>query len=245
MRALQLAPLLLLVILTSNAQADVLGWRVGANGWLQNYEGEMRANGDSLDLEDDLGYDDEAGFNFYASFEHPVPLFPNVLVQHTQIDSDGRGSVSGVSFDGVSLNGDVASSLDLTHTDITLYYELLDNWVNFDIGVTARLFEEGAEITDRTSGDKGSLDMDDFYPMVYAELRFDLPFSGWSVGLSGNGTEWDDDSLLDYKLNVAYEFGFGLGIEGGYRNFDFEYDDGKDYADVTIDGAYAGVYWDF
>ncbi len=166
MKLHHIAVLVIFTLLSAGVRADVLGWRIGGNGWLQNFEGDAEANGPSLDLENDLGYDDEFGFNLYVQFEHPVPLLPNVRLDYTEIDTDGRGQVNGASFDGTLLNGDVASSLDLTYTDVTLYYELLDNWVNIDLGASLRLFDEGLEITDRGTGDKGSLDMDDYYPML-------------------------------------------------------------------------------
>jgi outer membrane protein len=233
-------------MLPTLARADVLGWRIGANAWAQAYEGDI-ANGPSkIDVEDDLGYDDDDGLSFYAAFEHPVPVLPNIMVTHTELESDATGSVTGFIFDGIVYSGDVASSVDLTHTDLTLYYEILDNWVNLDLGLAGRYFDNGVQITDVATGITGSLDIDYVIPMVYAQLRFDLPLSGLSVGVEGNAISYDDDSLYDAKVNIAYRFAFGLGIEGGYRVMDFDYEDDDDeFADVTIDGVYGGLYWDF
>ena len=135
--------------------------------------------------------------------------------------------------------------MDLTHTDVTLYYEILDNWVNLDVGLTGRVFDDGVSITDETTGLTGELDIDYVIPLVYAQARFDLPLSGLSVGVEGNAVQYDDDTLYDARLNLSYTFAFGLGIEGGYRIIDFEYDDDDEFADVTIDGVYGGLYWDF
>jgi outer membrane protein len=228
------------------ASADtILGGRVGANTWLQQYEGNVQSGPSKIDLEDDLGFDDSTGYNLYAALEHPLPLLPNVLVQRTQVDTDARGDVTGFIFEGIVYTGEVRSRLDVTHTDITLYYELLDNWVNLDLGITGRVFDQGVEITDVSTGITGSLDIDYVIPLVYAQARFDLPFTGLSMGIEANGVSYDDDTLYDVKLNVAYEFTFGLGIEAGYRRFDLDYEDGDEFADVTIDGAYAGLTWDF
>lgn len=228
------------------AQADtILGWRMGANVWQQQYEGDVQSGPSKIDLEDDLGYDDETGYNLYVALEHPVPLLPNVMLQRTEIDADARGDVDGFIFDGVIYSGEVRSSLDLTHTDATLYYELLDNWVNLDLGITGRVFDNGVDITDVSTGTTGTLDIDYVIPLLYAHLRFDMPFTGLSLGVEGNGVSYDDDTLYDVKVNLAYEFAFGLGIEAGYRAFDLDYEDDDDFADVTIDGAYAGFSWDF
>jgi outer membrane protein len=241
-----LKTLLLVVIGASGAaQADVLGWRVGANLWQQQFEGDVASGGASIDLEDDLNYDDESGASYYAQFEHPIPLLPNIMVQYTDLEADATGFVDGIEFDGVVYEGDVSSSMDLTHTDFTLYYEILDNWVNLDVGVTGRWFDDGIEILDQTSQQSGSIDIDHVVPMFYGHARFDLPFSGLSLGIEGNYISYNDDTLYDTKLNLGYTFAFGLGIEAGYRYMDFEYDDDDEVADVTIDGVYGGLYWDF
>jgi outer membrane protein len=148
-------------------------------------------------------------------------------------------------FEGIVYSGEVRSTMDLTHTDATLYYEILDNWVTLDVGITGRAFDNGVEITDVATGVTGKLDIDYVIPLIYAQARFDLPFSGLSLGVEANGVSYDDDTLYDVKVNLGYEFAFGLGIEAGYRAFDLDYDDNDQYADVTIDGAYAGFVWDF
>ena len=239
------ATIFLSVLFSFAAHADILGWRVGANSWQQSYEGDVQAGSFDIDIEKNLGYDDATGVNLYLSFEHPIPLIPNIMIQRTEIDTSGRGSVGGIEFGGIELDGAVTSSMDLSHTDFTLYYEILDNWVSFDIGITGRLFDDGVQITDVSTGRSGDLDISYMIPLLYAEARFDLPFSGLSLGVNGSGISYDGDSLFDLKVNLAYEFVFGLGIEGGYRTMNFEYDDGEDFADVRFGGIYAGLFWDF
>ena len=247
MSILRILPIILAGTLASGlVQADtILGWRMGANAWQQQYEGDVQSGPSTIDLEDDLGYGDETGYNLYVALEHPVPVLPNIMVQRTQIDADARGDVTGFIFEGIVYSGEVRSSLELTHTDATLYYELLDNWVTLDLGITGRVFDNGVEITDVSTGITGSLDIDYVIPLVYGQARFDLPFTGLSLGVEANGITYDDDTLYDVKVNLAYEFAFGLGIEAGYRAFDLDYEDDDEYADVTIDGAYAGFVWDF
>ncbi len=245
MKKLAIAAALLPMFLATGATADVVGWRVGANAWAQGYEGDVAKGGSDIDLEDELGYDDETGFNAYIALEHPVPALPNIMLQRTEMDADARGTVDGFEFDGITYTGDVRSSMDLTHTDVTLYYEILDNWVNLDIGLTGRIFDDGVSITDETTGLTGELDIDYVIPLAFAQARFDLPLSGLSIGVEGNAIQYDDDTLYDARLNLSYTFAFGLGIEGGYRMIDFEYDDDDEFADVTIDGIYGGLYWDF
>lgn len=239
------AAVLAAAVFPMTASADVMGGRFGANSWLQNYSGNVESGGASIDVEDDLGYDDETGYNIYFALEHPIPVLPNILLQYSKIDADASGFLDDVEFDGITYSGAVDSSIDITHGDVTLYYEILDNWANLDLGLTGRVFTNGIEITDVSTGIKGSLDIDYVIPLLYAEARFDLPLTGLSLGVTGSGIAYDGDTLYDAKATVAYEFAFGLGLEAGYRAFDLDYDDDDDRADVTIEGAFAGLYWDF
>lgn len=232
-------------LMPMTAAADAVGWRLGTNAWQEAYSGEVESGGAVIDLENDLGYDDETGYSAYLALEHPIPVLPNVLLQYTNMDVDASGFLDNVEFDGINYSGDVDSSIDISHTDVTLYYELLDNWVNLDLGLTGRVFQNGVEITDVATGITGSLDIDYVIPLLYAEARFDLPLTGLSLGVSGNGVTYDGDTLYDIKATVSYEFVFGLGVEAGYRDFELDYDDDTEFADVTIDGAFAGLFWDF
>jgi outer membrane protein len=246
MKKLLIASIISLCVPTA-AQADTLGIKFGANAWQQNFSGDAKSGriGDTIDIEDDLGFDDDDGFQGYISFEHPIPIIPNILVQRTVIDADSNGILN-ANFDGVAFDGPVQSTIDLTHTDATLYYEILDNWISLDVGLTARFFEEGFEIkqTD-TVGKDASLDVDEVIPMIYAAIKFDLPLTGLYVGADGNGIKYDDDTILDLKANIGWESSIGLGIELGYRYFDIQYEDNQEEADVTIEGPYAGLFFHF
>jgi outer membrane protein len=244
MKKLLIASVISLCLPTA-AQADALGLRIGANAWQQNFSGDAKSGqgAPKIDIEDDLGFDDDDGFQGYISFEHPIPIIPNILVQRTVIDADSNGNID-ARFDGIDFNGPVQSTIDLTHTDATLYYEILDNWISLDIGLTARFFEEGFKIQSDTDG-SASLDIDEVIPMVYAAIKFDLPLTGLYVGADGNGIKYDDDTILDLKAMLGWESSIGLGIEVGYRYFDVQYEDSQEEADVTIEGPYAGLFFHF
>jgi outer membrane protein len=227
------------------AQADMLGLKIGANAWQQNYDGNVKSGPDNVSLDNDLGYDDDTNYQGYISFEHPIPIIPNILVQRTIIDTDAKGTLNNVNFDNTIYNGRVDSTIDLTHTDATLYYEVLDNWVSLDIGITGRMFEQGFEMTDVTTGEKSKIDVDSVIPLVYLAVKFDLPLTGLYVGADGNGVSFDDDQIIDIKAMVGWEIFAGLGIEAGYRYFDIDYKDGRDEVDMTIEGPYAGVFFHF
>lgn len=230
------------------SQADTLGVWVGANGWQQNYDGEVQSGQSNIDIEDELGLDDETNYNYYFALEHPIPIIPNILIQHTELDISASNMLTrNIDFEGITypIGTTIKTNSDLTHTDATLYYEVLDNWVSLDLGLTARAFEEGVAISEPTAGES-ELDIDDVIPLLYVAIKFELPLTGLYIRGDANGISYDDDTLIDYKLSIGYETGLGLGLELGYRSFDLDYeDDDNETADVTVDGGYAGIFFHF
>lgn len=238
--------------LSTVANADTLGFRIGANVWQPEFTGDVQSGTDALDLEDDLGYDDDESNNsFYVALEHPIPLIPNVMLARTELEIKGS-STSTFDFDGISFSGTIDSTTDLSHTDATLYYEILDNWISLDIGLTVRSFDEGFTITGTTTApgsptETAELEVDEVIPMLYIATKFELPLSGLYIIADANWISYDDDTLLDYKAGLGYETSIGLGIEAGIRSFEIEYEeeDDNEFADLTIDGIYAGVFYHF
>jgi outer membrane protein len=232
-------------VISTTASADFIGFEVGAYAWQQNYDGIVQSGTDIVDLEQQLGFDDETNNSYYVLLEHPVPVLPNVLLQHTELDISADSTTSGFTFEGIDFSGTTISSIsDLSHTDITLYYEILDNWVSLDVGLTARIFEEGVEISS-IAGD-ASLDIDQTIPLLYLAAKIELPLTGLYVSADANGIGYSGDSFIDYRINIGYETSIGLGAELGYRSFDLDYEDDDDeFADLTIDGAYVGVFYHF
>lgn len=236
------------LVLSTATQADALGLQFGAYNWKQNFSGEVSSGlaGTMVDVEDDLGYSDENNNVYYVAIEHPIPILPNVRVQQTDMDLSATGFSSFV-FEGYTYNGAVSSKIDLSHTDVTLYYEVLDNWISLDLGLTARVIQDGTvEITEVSSGRTESFDADGVLPLLYAAARIEVPFlDGLYLGADVNGIGAGDDSIIDYRAVVGYETSIGLGIEGGYRSFEIDYEDGEDQADLTIDGAYIAAFFHF
>ena len=232
--------------LSTTAMADTIGFEVGAYAWNQNLSGDIASSRfDSVNVEGD-----ETSNVFYAVLEHPIPLIPNVRIQQTDLDFNATGSGT-VIYYGHSIPGDIISNINLSHTDFTLYYEILDNWISLDIGITARAIDDGSiTITGTTpiiphASVTDDFDADGVLPLLYISTRFDLPLTGLYVGADINGLGVSDNSLIDYRVNLGYESSIGLGVEAGFRSFELEYDDDDDKANLTIDGAYAGIFYHF
>jgi len=232
--------------------ADVLGVQVGAGGWAYDISGTARYktkdSANDIDVNRDLGYDDDSLAYFYAVLEHPVPLLPNVRVGYTNIDSNANGTLRNTVVYGdviFNANENVRSSVELKQTDVTLYYELLDNVVSLDLGLNAKYIDSKGEITGETSGSE-SADVSGWVPMLYAAVGSDLPFTGLSVSAQGSLIQYQDSKFYDYAISASYISPWHIGVDVGYRAIKLDLDDFDDsFADVEFDGPYAGLQLSF
>ncbi len=132
-----LAPLALAVSLApAPAMAEVIPG-IDINGqlgyWGAQPNGTVSADGDEIDVEDDLDFGRNGTNMLQIAFEHPVPLVPNVRLRHVSLDDSADGRIQhSASFGGAdfTVNERVHSTYDLEMTDATFYYSPLDNWVS-------------------------------------------------------------------------------------------------------------------
>lgn len=245
MRKLMLAAGGSLILVTPFAQADVVGLGASLSYWDSGLSGKAATNNDVVDVENDLNLDNDTNANASIYVEHPVPLLPNVRLNYTLVEQSGQGEL-GADFGTIGSVGtgvDVRSDLDLEQLDLTLYYEVLDNWVNLDVGLTARDLD--GELVVAETGGLGRVnrtEVDAVVPMGYLAARFDLPMTGVSVGAEGNLISYDGDSLHDFNAYGQFEMAL-LQLRAGYRQMSIDYEDGNDRLDVEIDGPFisAGV----
>jgi outer membrane protein len=244
MRKLMIAVGGSLVLAAPLANADILGVGANVNYWDSDFSGEVVNKGSAVDIENDLNMDSDSNANFTAYFEHPVPLLPNVRVNYTSISESGSGKIGPEGFDDI-INADVNSDLDLDQLDATFYYEVLDNWVNLDLGLTARKFDGELIVRDQTNtANVSKTTVDAVVPMGYLAARFDLPFTGVSVGADGNFVSYSGDSLHDVNVYGQFEIAM-LQLRAGYREMAIDYEDDDDKLDVELSGPFASVGFTF
>lgn len=229
-------------LIAGSAHADFLEIRVGAGGWNPSFSGDVVSGGDDVDLESDLGLDDESQIRAYVQIEHAIPLVPSARLEYNEMQTEARGRVT-TTFDGVNFTGDVDSDFDLSHTDLVFYWELLDNVVSLDIGGRIKYVEGELVIRDRTgSGQVSRTDIEEAIPMLYTNIGFDLPVTGLGVranlaGISGFG----DNRIIDANADVHYDLDH-FGFELGWRHMAFKLDDQGDIdADIRVSGPFLGV----
>ncbi|TGN41486.1 TIGR04219 family outer membrane beta-barrel protein [Marinobacter confluentis] len=227
-----------LMIAAPFASADVLGVAANISYWDSDLSGEAGKKGDLVDLENELDLDSDSTANLSAYFEHPVPVLPNVRLNYTRIEQSGSGELS-TQFD--LLNGPVDSELELSQFDVTLYYEVLDNWVNLDLGLTARDLDGELTVQEATLGGEVSrTEVNGVIPMGYLAARFDLPLTGVSLGGEANLISFDGDSVYDYTAYGQYELSL-LQLRAGYRQMGIDYEDSDDRLDIELGGPFVSA----
>ena len=218
----------------------------GGYYWDQTVSGDV-VNG-SADLDDNLGLKADGQSVLYVAFEHPIPVIPNVKIKQTAMESDGSGTIdTGFEFNGTNVTGAVDSSLDLSHTDFTLYWSLPLPIVTFDFGLTARQFDGQMTVVDNSGSDtfNASADFDFVVPMGYLNAGIDIPLTGLSDAANINTISYGDTSLTDFDANLTYVLPviplLDVGITAGYRSFDLKLDE-ADFGDLSAEATVAGPY---
>ena len=249
---LALTLVLSMMLAVTTSIADALGVWVGAHYWDFDISGTARYksknSANNIDVNNDLGYYDDNLMSFYAIFELPAPLFPNVRVVSTNIDSDANGTLTrnytwgDINF---TVNEGVRSDVQLDQLDVALYWRILDNVANLDLGINAKYIDANATITGTTSG-SATADVSGLVPMLYAGVGFDLPLTGLAVSADGAYSGYEGSNIYDFNVRATYDSPWFLGVEAGYRKLKLDLDDfDGSYADLEFDGPYLGAYIHF
>lgn len=214
---------------------------IGASAWYTNAEGSIVAPSINytLDLEKN---DITQNYNsvIYTAFEHPVKFLPDILISHNNIKHDGTGTLTYV------LSFPIEGSIKLTHSDITLYYHVLDGLGFLELGATARIFNGELYLNILPAGPSSTSDLSTTLGLLYVHTGINTPLDGLRAGLALNGGDNGDDRSADASLYLQYETPYGLGVTGGYRYFNTEIQSRGTLGPLTIDiGADFNVYGPF
>jgi len=240
------------MIATSFSMADFIGGEVDVGYYTHNPSGTAQYKGDSIDVENDLKWENEQDIFFKAYFEHPIPIIPNIKVGYTDFSHSGDGIANqSFRFSGreYSNRSTISSNMDLKMYDITLYYEFLDNWLSLDAGVNLKYIDGDISVKGVDSNGRPVYESTDFQvpiPMLYGKVRLDVPATDLSFQVEGNYISYDDNMLYDMEAGARYTFALGFGIEAGYKLFKINIEDVSDFSmDTNFDGFYGKLVWDF
>lgn len=228
--------------------APVIDLKLAAGLWQATPTGDLGIT--ETDIED-LNLEEENANFYLVAFEHPVPVLPNIRLKQTNLEFDGQAVLTETfTFNDVTfaVDADTTTDVDLSHTDVTLYWGLPELLVDVDFGLTVRAFSGEASVVAESAGvtQTETVDLDLAVPMLFADIRIDFPFTGLYLGAEGNALSVGDSSIIDYNARVGYStdvipFIADLDFEIGYRSFAVELDEDDIQADITIDGPYAQV----
>lgn len=227
----------LLCCLGGSAYADFVGVNIGYSHWAPDLSGDFNSkNNMSIAPIRDLGVNDPSQTSLVLILEHPIPLLPNVKYQNYDLETSGNKTLTkNLTFNDSNYNAgnNVSSIVDLSHDDIVLYYEVLDNWVNLDLGVDLKRFDGQMGINGN------NVAVDKTLQSLYMSARFDLPFTGFYAGADINSLSIGDNKSNDSTLLIGYESSIGLGFEGGLKKFSLGLDNANNI-DTNIE--YRGLY---
>jgi len=231
-------------LLAISAQADFLGAEAGIATWSSSMSGDIQDGSTSIDVEKDLGYGSSTTNSFFwAYLDHPIPLLPNVKIQQTNYTDDASNKINTkIEFNNkeYTVDTNVKSEITLDQTDVIAYWRILDNWINVDLGFNLKTIDGSVKINETNKSFNATI------PMLYAKGRFDLPFTGLSAEADMSYISLSGNKITDMKAGIVYQTSFGLGATAGVRTENLTIDDVDDFnSDITISGAYAGVFYHF
>jgi len=228
------------------ANADTLSLSVGGGAWNVSPTGNFQKTTDTIavDVENDLFWDEESQGYLFITLEHPIPIIPNVRLMQTKIDNSGSGAAT-FTFDGQPFTGNVSNDFSLEMTDIIAYYEILDNVVSFDLGLSVRQLKIDYNIVETTTPSVTTDSVSETIPMVYALLG-GSPWPDLTISGEISYVTFEGSTISDITAKIAYTTNFFVGFEAGVRKLSIELDDasGTD-ADLEFDGVFAGAYVKF
>lgn len=236
------------VLLTGPVQADtLLGFYVGADGWRTSADGGV-ANNNQIQ---GFTFSDKTQTSYYVALEHPLPVIPNIRLQHNDLESSGLTTLdTDFSFAGATFAAgtQLQNQTELTNTDYVLYYEILDNdLVSLDLGINGKYINGTVAVAETgANGMAAAQRASQLIPMVYASAIVGLPLTGLDVFTQGSYVSLDGNRVYDVQAGVAYavldNLAVNMRLKLGYRAVNLRLDDVDNlHADLDFKGVFAGI----
>ncbi len=210
-----------LCLVSVNASAAmILGFGVEADSY------NPTASGDFIYKTTTTHFNNErhSGYQVGLYLEHPAPLLPNIRLDLTPessfTGSNGAGGINKVTFN---------------QTDITPYYEILDNVVDLDVGITFKVVDAKIEGT-------LSQEFSEVIPMGYVSAGISLVGTGLRIAGDVKYVEYKGDSLGDSRIKAVWNINKLFQAQVGYRYQTLKINDHFDLnSNITIEGAFIGL----
>jgi len=127
--------------------------------------------------------------------------------------------------------------------DARILYPLTGKGMQVGVGLNIR-YIQGVSNWSAAGGQQKSR-LEDAIPALHARALFDLPLQGFSAGLEGSHTGFTDQ-LFDYRAQLRYQWGNGLGLQGGWQHQQMSLDLSEDTnTTFSSEGPYLDLNWRF
>ncbi|MFO7931519.1 MAG: TIGR04219 family outer membrane beta-barrel protein [Desulfosalsimonas sp.] len=220
-------------------------------GWQASPSGDLAYKGHDLDLEDDLGYDDETDFTARLKIGMPL-VIPNIYLMATPLEYEER-STRDVKFDfggkEFEAKEEFKSRLTLDHYDIGLFYNVpllrgfTLNTLNLEAGLNARIIDAEAVIEQESTGrEKKSETIP--VPMIYLGLGVQ-PFDRLGLEAEVRGISYSDYEVLSLIGRLKVDAVGPVFVSGGYRYDAYDIEDDDLEIDLDFSGPFLETGVDF
>lgn len=249
------------LVLSTSLHAGLVGFNFGVGGGVYNTDAPVGQYSDgttSVDLVKELGLEGTSNSYGWAYVEHPIPIIPNLRVEMNQ-DSYSGEIVLNKTFFNQTFSNNVSSTLDLSSTDIILYWGVpftgmlssLTPLIDYDIdfGVGTKNFNSGLSVNDEIGGVSVSENISDILeyglPFGYLRLRAEAFDIGVEAQLKAIG--YGDYSYSEFVAKVDYNLPLplpmlDLGVEAGIKQSKIEADGNFD---LETSGVFVGAFLKF
>lgn len=207
--------------------STLLGFGIEADYYSPEAKGDFRYTDNGVTSATHFNGDNDSQYQVGLYLEHPVPMLPNLRADFTPETSfTGTDSIAGT------------NTVKFSQIDTTLYYELLDNVVDLDIGLTGKYVKGDVSGTVNQS-------FNVIIPMVYVAAGVKIPALPVRLDADLKYVGYSGNSVSDMRIKAAWNVFAGLEAVAGYRYESLKLDENDIYSTLKIQGPFIGVGYRF
>jgi|GEM_PF-2894296 len=247
MKAVVLTLSSVMLLLNTHAHADMLGLTLSGDYAKLSLSGQ----GGDHSFSQPLQFSDDGWQSWSAAFEHPLPLVPNIALRRQTANWSGNTGLAGdLQLDQYLYTSQTSinNTFDLQSTDLSFYYEVLDNsLLALDLGVTALVYDAELAVTEPVGKTRTA---SGFLPLLYGNLTVQVWGTDTALFWQGNYTDYRDQKWTQAKVGMAYQVldltALTLAVKFGWQHQSVTLTD-KDQLDLDfkMNGPFLALEADF